>query len=188
MRESLCIPDYASTEEFSMKHAGAVLAAAIVCVLVILGCSSSVVQQEAKNKQLFTQGVEAINSRNWDALDTSIAPNYIRHCQATPDVIVNNLDDFKRYLKQDAITFPDSRITIRFLVAEGDLVAFYCTYAGTQKGQLGPFPSSGKQMSLDFSGVHRIENGKLVETWLTWDNLALLAQLGHFPPAEQQTK
>jgi hypothetical protein len=34
-------------------------------------------------------------------------------------------------------------------------------------------------------GIHRLENGKIVETWVTWDNMAALAQLGHLPPASQ---
>jgi steroid delta-isomerase-like uncharacterized protein len=171
-----------------MKTQYLLLSAAMSALLLVIGCNSSVMQQAEKNKRFFIQGIEAINNRNWDALDALIAPNYVRHCQATPDVTVNSLEDFKRYLKQDAATFPDSRITIQHLVAERDLVAFYCTYVATQQGPMGPFPASNKQMSLDFSGVHRIENGKLVETWLTWDNLAALAQLGHFPPLQQQAK
>jgi len=103
-------------------------------------------------------------------------------------VTVNSLEDLKAYLKQDAATFPDSRITIEMLVAEGDLVAFYCTYTGTQMGQMGPFPPSDRKTTLEFAGIHRVENGKLIETWLTWDNLTALTQLGHFPPTEQQTK
>jgi len=164
------------------------LSAVMAALLIIIGCSPTGVPQTEKNRQHFIQGVEAINARNWDALDTSVAQNYVRHCQATPDVAVNSLEDFKAYLKQDAATFPDSRITIKHIVAEGDQVAFYCTYVGTQQGPMGPLPATNKQMSLDFAGVHRIENGKLAETWLTWDNMAALTQLGHFPPTEQQSR
>jgi len=171
-----------------MKQKGELLAAVMTLLLIVIGCSSAVTQQAERNKQLFIQGVEAINNRNWDALDALIAPSYVRHCQATPDVNVNSLDDFKQFLKQDAATFLDSRMKIERLVAQGDLVAFHCTYTGTQQGQMGPFPASGKQMSLDIIGIHRIENGKLVETWLTWDNLAALTQLGHFPPPGQPGK
>jgi steroid delta-isomerase-like uncharacterized protein len=163
------------------------LSAAMAALPFVFGCNSTVTQEAERNKQLFALGVEAINNRNWDALDTLVASDYVRHCQATPDVTVKSLEDFKRYLKQDATTFPDSRITIDRLVAEGDLVAFYCIYEGTQQGPMGPFPASNKKMTLEFAGVHRIENGKLVETWLTWDNLALLTQLGQFPPAQKQT-
>jgi len=37
-------------------------------------------------------------------------------------------------------------------------------------------------VQLDVSGVFRLRDGKLAELWVTWDNLAALAQLGHFPP------
>lgn len=171
-----------------MKLPNLLLLAGMAFVLCLTGCTSPAVQQAEKNKQLFVRGVEAINSRNWEALNDLIAQNYVRHCQATPDVKVTSLEEFKQYLKQDAATFPDSRMSIQQLVAEGDLLAFYCTYVGTQKGQMGPFPPSNRQMSLEFAGVHRIENGKLAETWLTWDNMAALSQLGHLPPPAQEPK
>ena len=79
-------------------------------------------------------------------------------------------------------------MTIQYLVAEDNMVAFYCTYIGTQSGQMGPFPPSNKQMSLEFAGIHRVEDGLIAETWLTWDNLAALGQLGHFPPQEQASE
>jgi steroid delta-isomerase-like uncharacterized protein len=167
-----------------MKPQNLFLLAAMASLLLVIGCESSATRQTEKNKRLFVQGVDAINDRNWSALDDLIAPDYIRHCQATPDVKLNSLEDFKQFLKQDAATFPDSRMTIQHLIAEGNLVAFYCTYVGTQKGRMGPFPPSDKKMSLEFAGVHRVENGKLAETWLTWDNLAALTQLGHFPPQQ----
>lgn len=165
-----------------MKRNVPFMVAGLVTLLFILGCASPALQQAERNKQSFLRGVEAINSRNWDALDDLIASDYVRHCQATPNVTVNSLEDFKAFLKQDAATFPDSRIILQHVVAEGDFVAFYAIYVGTQEGPEGPFPPSHKKMSLDFAGVHRIENGKLAETWLTWDNLAALTQLGHFPP------
>ena len=171
-----------------MKLKKLILASRLAALLLVIGCTSSALQQAERNKQSFLRGVEAINSRNWDALDALIASNYVRHCQATPDVTVNSLEDFKAFLKQDAATFPDSRMTIHQVVAQGNLVAFYGTYVGTQEGPMGPFPPSHKKMSLEFCGVHRVENGKLVETWLTWDNLAALTQLGHFPPPMQQTQ
>jgi len=68
-----------------------------------------------------------------------------------------------------------------WIVAEGDLVAFYGVYEGTQTGQMGPFPPTGKKMLSEMAGVHRYEDGKIVETWVTWDNLVVLNQLGLFP-------
>ena len=101
---------------------------------------------------------------------------------------VNSLEDFKNYLRQDSAIFPDSRLTIDHLVAEGNFVAFHGTYVATQKGPMGPFPPSNKQMSIEIAGVQRFENGKVAEMWVTWDNLAGLRQLGYFPPPAQERK
>lgn len=147
-----------------------------VSLLLIVGCQAN------HNKACFRRMVEAVNSRNLDALDAIIAPDYVRHCQATPDVDVRSLAEFKQFLRNDFLSVPDSVITTKFMVSEGDLQAFYCTYAGTQTGQMGPFPPSGRRINVDFSGVNRFENGKIVESWLTWDNLAGLVQLGHIKP------
>ena len=65
-------------------------------------------------------------------------------------------------------------------------MAFWLKYEGTQKGQMGPFPPSNKKMQLDIGGIFRIQNGKLAELWITWDNLASLIQLGHFPTPTKQ--
>ena len=165
-----------------MNYQKLFLAAILIISSTIIGCQPADTQKAEHNKEVFKKSVDAINDRNWDALDDLIAPDYKRYCQATPDVEVNSIDDFKLFLTQDAATFPDSRISIDRVVAEGDLLGFYCTYVGTQEGQMGPYPPSHKQMTLEFAGVHRFENGVIAETWLTWDNLAALIQLGHYPP------
>lgn len=135
-----------------------------------------------ENKSLLSRFGEALNARNFDAVRDLLTPDFIRHCQATPDVVVENQEQFIEYLKMDNAVFPDSRQTAEHVVAEGDLVAFWLRYEGTQKGQMGPFPPSNKRMQLDVGGIFRVRDGKFAELWITWDNLASLAQLGHFPP------
>jgi predicted ester cyclase len=36
-------------------------------------------------------------------------------------------------------------------------------------------------MQLEFAAFLRVEDGKIAEMWVTWDNAAALAQLGHLP-------
>ncbi len=134
------------------------------------------------NKSLFNRFGEALNTRNFAAVRDLLTPDFIRHCQATPDVVIKNREQFIEYLKMDDAVFPDSRQTAELVVAEGDLVAFWLKYEGTQKGKMGPFPPSNKRMQLDVGGVFRVRDGKFAELWITWDNLTSLAQLGHFPP------
>lgn len=171
-----------------MKSQNQLWATGIVFLLFIIGCKPSAIQQAEENKRVFVRSIDAINSKNFEALNDLGKADFVRHCQATPDVKVNSLEDFKRYLRQDSATFPDSRMTIDHVVAEGDFIAFYGTYTGTQKGPMGPFPPSNKQMSVEIAGVQRFKNGKVAEMWVTWDNLAALMQLGHFPPPMQGRK
>jgi steroid delta-isomerase-like uncharacterized protein len=161
---------------------------AIVCLTGLAGCS-----QESKTNELATQNkavvmaaFEALNNFEYDRLGEFIAPNYIRHCQATPDIEVKSLDDFIAMAKMWESAFPDMKGDIHTVIAEGDMVAFYATYTGTHKGPMGEFPATGKTMVSETFGFHRLEEGKIVETWVTWDNLIILNQLGLFPPAAEQ--
>jgi len=137
---------------------------------------------EERNKAVVNRFGEAANAKNFDAIGELVAPDFVRHCQATPDVVVQSREQFLEYLKADAAVIPDSRQTLQHVVAEGDLVAFWVKYEGTQEGPMGPFPPSHRRMQLDVSGVFRLRHGKLAELWVTWDNLAALTQLGHLPP------
>ncbi len=153
-----------------------------VTSLLLVGAAPATPSIESTNKALVTRFGQAADARDYDTVRSLLAPDFVRHCQATPDVVVTSRDQFIEFLKADAAVFPDSRQTPRHLVAEGDLVAFWLTYEGTQRGQMGPFPPSGKKVRLDVGGVFRVRQGLLAELWITWDNATALSQLGLLPP------
>ncbi len=157
-----------------------------VCLLsllgILIGCTNSVDTLAKKNKDIVLKTFEIVGNGDFEGMDQYIATNYVRHCQATPELVIESLEAFKEFIRIDRIAIPNQKLTVKMLIAEGDLVAFWATYTGTQTGQMGPFLPTGKSAELDFSGVHRLENGKVVETWVTWDNITILGQLGHFPP------
>ena len=134
-----------------------------------------------QNKAVIRRFLDAWNNRQLEAFDELIAPDVVRHCQATPGADVRSLDQLKEFLRQDTAVFPDSIQTITHLVAEGDFVAAWSTYEGTQKGPMGPFPSTGAKAKFDFGAMFRIEDGKIAEWWVTWDNITILRALGHLP-------
>ena len=157
----------------------------LVCLMGIFGliasCSSSLDAKAQKNKEIVKKTFEIVANGDYEGMDAYIASDMVRHCQATPEIVIESLDAFKEFIRNDRKSIPDQKLNVKMLVAEGDLVAFWCTYTGTHTGQMGPFPPTGKSANLDFSGVHRLENGKVVETWVTWDNVTILSQLGLFP-------
>jgi steroid delta-isomerase-like uncharacterized protein len=134
-----------------------------------------------QNKTVIRRLLEAWNNRQPEAFDKLVAPDVVRHCQATPAVEVRSLDQLKKFLRQDTAIFPDSRQAIVRMVAEGDLVGVWGTYEGTQRGSLGPLPASGARTHFDFGAVFRMADGKIAEWWITWDNMTILRQLGYTP-------
>jgi predicted ester cyclase len=153
-----------------------------VCSLhATFGCTPHADVNET-NKEVVRAVAQAMNEGRYDDLGLYIAESYHRHCQATPDAVVETLDDFKNLMKMYAGAFPDGRVEIYELIAEGDMVAVIGTYKGTHTAPMGSYPATGRVVDSEFAGYHRLENGKIVETWVTWDNLAMFHQLGLDPP------
>jgi predicted ester cyclase len=132
-------------------------------------------------KDLVRRLETAMNSRQLDQLDAIMAADFVRHCEATPDLHVKSIDDFKAFLRADAEAFPDNVQTLTHVVAGDDLIGVFATYEGTHLGPLGPFPPTGKRAKFDFAGVFRVADDKLAEFWITWDNMTILSQLGLLP-------
>lgn len=142
-------------------------------------------ESSEQTKELVRRLEKTMNSRELDLLDDILAPDFVRHCEATPGLDVRSREQFKEFLRDNTASFPDNTQTFKHVVAEGDMAGIWTTYEGTQLGQLGPFPPSGRRTCFDFGGVIRVENGKIAELWVTWDNMHILSQLGHLPaPSE----
>jgi steroid delta-isomerase-like uncharacterized protein len=168
-----------------MKKTFPGLAVVAIATVLAAGCCGECKDVEA-NKALVREAFDALVAGEYDRAGEFFAEDYVRHSQSTEVTEMRSLEEFVQFLQADKASFPDSTGHLDMLVAEGDLVAIWGRWEGTQTGSMGPFPPSGKRMELDMAGVHRIENGKIVETWVTWDNLAALKQLGHFPPGTEE--
>ena len=81
--------------------------------------------------------------------------------------------------------FPDWRIDITDILAEGDRVMLLTTANGTHKGSLMGIPPTGKRVTFTGMRVFRIANGKIAEYWVLWDWLGLWRQIGIMPDAER---
>jgi len=156
----------------------------IITFLLVLQVTSPVMADEQQNVEVVQAMVAAINERNLDALDRLVAPDVVRHSGATPGVVVTNISEFRTFLENDFATIPDSVQDIDLIFGGGEYVALRARYTGTQEGPMGPFPASNKKLEIPFNGILRLENNKIAEIWVEWDNLNALTQLGHFPPPE----
>jgi predicted ester cyclase len=160
--------------------------AVIGCLIGVLGCVCEPCDEGQKNKELVAEALAVTEAGDLDRLEEFYTKDFVRHCQATPELEVTDFQGFKELIIRDRESFSDSKMILHRLVAEDDLVAFWGTYSGIQDGPMGPFPATGERMDVDFGGIHRIVDGKIAETWVTWDNLNGLAQLGHYPPVPEE--
>ncbi|MFR9774615.1 ester cyclase [Micromonospora sp. MS34] len=82
--------------------------------------------------------------------------------------------------------FPDLRYKVVELVAAGDRVAVHWRAAGTQAGQFGPVPPTGRVVSYSGASFLRFdEAGRIVDVWSVNELFQVLQQLGveMIPPA-----
>lgn len=73
--------------------------------------------------------------------------------------------------------FPDHDAKIVHIVAEGDLVATYKTFTGTNSGPLFGAPPTGKRATIRVMDFVRYRDGRVAEHWNIVDMAGLMDQL-----------
>jgi predicted ester cyclase len=96
-----------------------------------------------------------------------------------------------RVLEDIYRTFPDFRMEIVDLVADGDAVVVRCKVSGTHEG-VGRLPVNGgmlvgvapthKHFEVQHIHWYRLRDGKIIEHYATRDDLDMMRQLGLLPP------
>lgn len=80
---------------------------------------------------------------------------------------------------------PDARMEVVRAVEAGSEVFMGGTFRGTHTGDMvtpqGSIPASGNDLALPFADYFRVEDGKIVEHNVVFDQLTMLTQLGAAP-------
>lgn len=139
------------------------------------------------NKEIVSEFIDATNQKDWDMVLKLVHNDFIRHSSSEPKEIRTNIGLVK-FHQEELETFPDILETILFAIEEGDLVAARINFSGTQLGQLINFPPTGKKLTADFNCFFRVTEGRIKESWVEYDNLNGLIQLGHFKINEEEDK
>lgn len=131
----------------------------------------------ADNKDLVRSFIEEVfNKRNVGAIDQFVAANQVDH--TLPANLPANTTGTKQAIEMYLRAFPDVRVTIDDMVAEGDKVAVRYTSRGTQRRAFVGLPPTGRQVAVPSYLIARIADGKIVEQWGLDDRLGMLQQLG----------
>ncbi|HEX7363540.1 MAG TPA: ester cyclase [Bryobacteraceae bacterium] len=130
------------------------------------------------NKKLVLEHYESfVHKQDAEAVRRQLAPDFRDHemppgTPAGPDGALQ----FRAILHT---AFPDLRIKIEDIVAEGDRVAVRAVWTGTHRGVLPMIPVPVSNRRVTFTGMvfWRIKNGKIVERWGNIDRLGIQQQL-----------
>ena len=120
-----------------------------------------------ENKALIRHIYDLINRGELEPYFELCAPEYVFH-SINGDMSLEQARQFETKFFAD---FPDIKVTIEDVIAEGDKVAVLVTWKGVYK-------ETGKKIKMTNANIFRITGGKLAELWNVTD-IRLAQQLGN---------
>ena len=121
--------------------------------------------------EVFTQG-------NLSVADEIFAADYVNH---DPTGWPQGPQGAKAAASAYRAGYSDLAFTIEDQIADGDRVATRWTAHGTHDGELYGVPPTGKKVTVTGISIERVAGGKIAETWVNFDALGMLQQLGVVP-------
>jgi steroid delta-isomerase-like uncharacterized protein len=122
---------------------------------------------------------EVFNNKNLAGVDAFVAPNVIDH--SLPPGAPGEIEGVRQTITMFLTAFPDLHLTLEDIIAEGDKVVVRWTMRGTHQGASLGMPPTGKQFTLPGISLVRLDGGMAAETWVCYDQLVMLQQLGLAP-------
>jgi steroid delta-isomerase-like uncharacterized protein len=133
-----------------------------------------------ENKALIRRWFEEVwNKKRVEAIDEMFAADGVAHgLNDDPKVSMKGVADFKPFHAAFCNAFPDIKVVVEDVIAEGDKIAARCSVYGKHTGDgLGIAASNAP---VEFTGmvIARIKDGKFVEAWNNFDFLTMNKQIG----------
>jgi steroid delta-isomerase-like uncharacterized protein len=130
-------------------------------------------------KRLVSEYIERVwNEADLAVFESLVKETFTYHLGGQPP---RDMETTRQFLQAVHAAFPDWRVEIEEIVAEGHVVAARWSGKATHRGVFHGIPPSGKEISVCGVNVYRIEDGKIAEEWEQMDSLGMLQQLGVLP-------
>jgi steroid delta-isomerase-like uncharacterized protein len=130
----------------------------------------------AENKHIVQRWFEEVwNQGRVETIDELFAPHGVAHGLGDD---IHGPAGFKPFHAAFRQAFPNIRIVVDQLIAEGDRVAYSWTAEGTHQGQLMGIAPTGRASRFEGMGIVRVQNGQIVEGWNVFDQLTMFQQIG----------
>jgi len=129
---------------------------------------------------------EIWNKRKIELMDVLVSPSHALH-GPSPQLSGSSIgpEAYKRQIQLFTAGYPDLRFTIEDMISEKEKVATYWTMSGTHRGEFMGIPATNKRISVDGITIHHIANGKIMDSYFSWDMWGMMQQLGLAPALGQ---
>jgi steroid delta-isomerase-like uncharacterized protein len=136
----------------------------------------SVEQNKALMRRFYD---EVVNRGNLNMIDELVSPDFVDH-EAFPGLPAGR-EGVKQFFSMLRAAFPDLRMNVDDLIAEGDKAVARGTMTGTHQGEFAGIAATGKTVSVPTIDIARFAHGKLAEHWGVTDTMSMAEQLGALP-------
>jgi predicted ester cyclase len=135
----------------------------------------STLQQAEANSDLARRFYSLINGGPAEQWRVAFAPTWV----ATPPLPSNpdQLSGYEQVISAFRAGIPDLKVEQVEVVANDDVVAVRSRVTGTNTATLFGKPPTGKAVSFTAMDIHRIKDGKIIETWHVEDFISMNGQL-----------
>ena len=140
--------------------------------------------QTEQNKAIVRRNYETADKNDLTTFSEQLAPDVAVHLPGMPgplsrEALIQMMNVMFSGLTQRQHVFEDQ-------IAEGDKVATRLTLHAVHTGEFQGMPATGKQIAVPQIAIHRIRNGKIVEAWVSSDDVGMMQQLGLMPSQADQ--
>lgn len=115
------------------------------------------------------------------ACDDLVHQDWELHQPSAGSEIGRGPDGYRRWVSDARSAFPDLQLIPEDQFCLGDRVATRWTIRGTHAAEFAGSAPTGRVVEWTAVSIKRFAGGKVVETWICTDGLALLRQIGALP-------
>jgi predicted ester cyclase len=138
------------------------------------------------SKALVRRWFEEYNKGKAEAMtiiDELCSNNYVYHGGSSEER--RDLKNFKQSESEFFNAFPDLHFIIDDMIVEGGMIATRFKMAGTHTGEFGGIPPTHKKVTVWGIEIDRVAGSQFVESWVRFDTLGFMQQLGAIPTPEK---
>jgi steroid delta-isomerase-like uncharacterized protein len=145
-----------------------------VSAALVAESTPSAASKEDKNKAVARRVFDEIfNQGRFEVADEIYAPDFVNH-GLTRNISLREDQDA---VHQEKAAFPDLKMSVQLMVAEGDLVTVVWIFRGTHThAGYGGLPPTGAKIEFRGITVWRIVDGRIYEEWTAFDLMRPFSQ------------